>query len=201
MRNVSLLGCGKLGFPLGIKLLEDGFNVKGSTTTVQNLQKFIEIGIEPYVLDAEKQMDSNFFKSDILVLTLPFKKNFEDPHIYKKQIQRVCSYVEPSPIKHIVFTSSSSVYPKDGLPYEPYSDFIPPNKRAEVLLSCEQIILNIPNISVRIIRLGGICRDEGKYKSSSFKRRLITQKDSIKLIKECVHDKSDKKCINGFKII
>ena len=33
MKNVSVLGCGWLGMPLAISLLDEGYSVKGSTTT------------------------------------------------------------------------------------------------------------------------------------------------------------------------
>ena len=59
-----------------------------------------------------------------------------------------------SSIKHIVFTSSSSIYPKDNNIYLPTEKFRPANIRAEVLLDCEQELYKMKNISVIIIRLG-----------------------------------------------
>ena len=37
MRNVSILGCGWLGKPLAISLLDDGYSLKGSTTKEEKL--------------------------------------------------------------------------------------------------------------------------------------------------------------------
>ena len=74
----------------------------------------------------------------------------------KKQIKRVCDSVRFSSIKHIVFTSSCSVYPKDDKLYLPTDKFIPPNTRAEILLDCEEALCKLKNISVITIRLGGI---------------------------------------------
>ena len=86
MKQISLLGCGKLGYPLAIKLLKQGYVIKGSTTTPEKMSKLKNSGIIPYLIDVNKKMNLDFFNSDILVLTLPYKKSFPDPKIYKKQI-------------------------------------------------------------------------------------------------------------------
>ena len=156
MYKISLLGCGYLGFPLGIKLLESGHHVKGSTTSLLKFKQLKKSGILPYLIKLESMDSLDFFESDILVLTLPFKKTFTDPVIYKDQIQIVCDQVRMSSIKHIVFTSSSSVYPKDKRLYISSDHFIPTNTRSEVLLECEKMLNALENISVVTIRLGGI---------------------------------------------
>ena len=137
MNRISLLGCGKLGLPLGLQLIDRGYYVKGSTTTASKIDKFKQSGIIPYLLNIDKLVESDFFKSDILVLTLPYKKSFSDPNIYKNQIKRVCDSIKFSSIKHVVFTSSSSVYPKDAKLYLPTDKFIPPYIRAEIARSLE----------------------------------------------------------------
>ena len=80
-----------------------------------------------------------------------FKKTFKDPHIYKNQIKVVCDRVKMSPIQHIVFTSSSSVYPKDSTIYSVSDNFEPPNLRAKVLLECEKTLNRLENISVGML--------------------------------------------------
>ena len=142
MKTISLLGCGKLGFPLALKLLNDGYNIKGSTTTTSKIEKLKQSGITPYLINIENSIESDFFNSDILVLTLPYKKSISDPNIYKNQIKKVCDSLIYSSIKHIIFTSSSSVYPKDDKLYFPCEKFIPPNLRAEILLDCERELCN-----------------------------------------------------------
>ena len=51
MKNVSLLGCGWLGKPLAVSLINDGFLVKGSTTSEMKIQELETLGIEPYLID------------------------------------------------------------------------------------------------------------------------------------------------------
>ena len=201
MNRISLLGCGKLGLPLGLKLIDRGYYVKGSTTTASKIDKFKQSGIIPYLLNIDKLVESDFFKSDILVLTLPYKKSFSDPNIYKNQIKRVCDSLKFSSINHVVFTSSSSVYPKDAKLYLPTDKFIPPNIRAEILLDCEAVLNQLKNISVITIRLGGIYGVGRKINKSKKNRRLIKQNDAISLIKESIRRVGEHDCINGFTIM
>ena len=53
MKTISLLGCGKLGFPLALDLLETGYHIKGSTTTPSKIEKLEQSGITPYLLNIE----------------------------------------------------------------------------------------------------------------------------------------------------
>ena len=201
MQNISLLGCGKLGFPLALDLLNEGYNIKGSTTTTSKIDKLKQSGIIPYLINIEELIELDFFNSDILVLTLPYKKSFSDSNSYKAQIKKVCDSLIFSSIKHIIFTSSSSVYPKDNKLYLPTDKFIPPNTRAEILLDCEQALYKMKNVSVIIIRLGGIYGVGRKINKSKKARRLIKQSDAISLIKESIKRVGENDFINGFQIM
>ena len=48
--KISILGCGWLGFPLAKKLIEIGFEVKGSTTSENKLALLKSNNIEPFLL-------------------------------------------------------------------------------------------------------------------------------------------------------
>ena len=200
MKTISLLGCGSLGFPLAIKLLQNGYNVKGSTTTTSKLQQLKKAGIIPYLIDVDNIIPLDFFTSDVLVITLPYKKSFIEPSIYKNQVKKVCEYVKTSSIQHIVFTSSSSVYPKDGNIYLTSDTFTPTTLRAKVLLECEDMLNKLENISVATIRLGGIYSDEKQIKKSTNPRKLVSHKDAIKHIEHGINRVGKNHCINGFKI-
>ena len=201
MKIISLLGCGHLGFPLAHDLLQKGYSVKGSTTMPSKLKRLKLAGIIPYMINCGKIMSSDFFEADVLILTLPYKKSFSDPNVYKDQIKRVCEKVKTSNIKHIVFTSSSSVYPKDDRIYLPSDNFIPTNLRAKVLLECEGLLNELENISVVTIRLGGIYDAEHLIKKSTKPRRLVSNKDAIEHIHNAINKVGDNVCINGFTIL
>ena len=199
MKKISLLGCGKLGYPLAIKLLNQGYTIKGSTTSISKIPILKNSGIKPFLIDIEKKIELDFFNSDILVLTLPYKKSFPDPRIYKKQIEIIWDKTKNSSIKHIVFTSSSSIYPKNGINYSPSDTFLPETERAKILLKCENIIQSSTKISSIIIRLGGIFGSNRNVKSSDKKRRLIKETDAINLIINNINRFGENDIINGFK--
>jgi len=199
MDKISLLGCGYLGFPLALKLFEKGYCVKGSTRSNVKFNQLKNSGIIPYLIDVDNMESLDFFESDILVLTLPFKRTFTDPNVYKEQITTISDKVRISSIKHIVFTSSSSVYPKNNIKYLPTDDFIPVNTRSETLLECEKILSGLENISVAIIRLGGIYGFGRLIKKSVNPRRLVSHEEALKLIENGINEIGSSSCINGFK--
>ena len=198
MDKISLLGCGYLGFPLALKLFEKGYCVKGSTRSPVKFNHLKKSGIIPYLIDVDNMESLDFFESDILVLTLPFKRTFIDPKVYKEQIITICDKVRVSSIRHIVFTSSSSVYPKNNIKYLPTDDFIPVNTRSETLLECEEILNGLENISVAIIRLGGIYGFGRVIKKSVRPRRLVSHEEALKLIENGINEIGSSSCINGF---
>ena len=132
------------------------------------------------------------------MLTLPYKKSFTDPTIYRNQLNIVCDNVKKSSIQHIVFTSSSTVYPKDSKIYSPSDNFKPVNLRAKVLLECEEIINKLDNISVVTIRLGGIYGAGRLLKESTKHRRLVSHHDALKHIENGINMVGNNDCINGF---
>jgi 3-hydroxyisobutyrate dehydrogenase-like beta-hydroxyacid dehydrogenase len=50
MKQISILGCGWLGFPLAKSLHQKGFRVYGSTTSVEKISVFENAGITPFSL-------------------------------------------------------------------------------------------------------------------------------------------------------
>lgn len=67
--KVSILGCGWLGFPLAKKLIEIGFEVKGSTTTENKLAVLKSNKIAPYLLSFLKLKLANVFLIFCTILT------------------------------------------------------------------------------------------------------------------------------------
>lgn len=50
MKPISILGCGWLGLPLAKSLLEKGFSVKGSTTSIKKIALLEKFGIHPHIV-------------------------------------------------------------------------------------------------------------------------------------------------------
>lgn len=103
-KTISILGCGWLGKPLAIKLIEKGYAVKGSTTTPSKLNDFKYLGIIPFIISLENLTATinDFLTSEVLIIALP-SKNIEG---FKKLIK----FIEKSFVKKVLFVSSTSVY-------------------------------------------------------------------------------------------
>ena len=103
MKNVSILGCGWLGKSLAVSLLNDGYTVKGSTTSEEKLETLEFNNIEPYIVDISsfEEFDS-FLNSDILIIAITSKDidGFEN----------LISQIKNSSIQKVIFISSTSVY-------------------------------------------------------------------------------------------
>ena len=103
MKRVSILGCGWLGKPLAISLLDEGFSVKGSTTSDEKLETLEMNNIEPYIVNiSDFEEFDGFLNSDILIIAITSKDvdGFEN----------LISQIENSDIRKVIFISSTSVY-------------------------------------------------------------------------------------------
>ena len=103
MKRVSVLGCGWLGKSMAISLLEEGYSVKGSTTSEEKLETLEMNNIESYIVDISdfEEYDS-FLNSDILIIAITSKDvdGFEN----------LISQIENSDVRKVIFISSTSVY-------------------------------------------------------------------------------------------
>jgi len=192
-KSISILGCGWLGLPLAQHLIKHGFMVKGSTTTESKLSLLKESKIEPYLLTASDQCQgegiSSFFQSRILFLNIPFRRNLDDPNLYKKQIDAIVLHVAASPIEHVIFASSTSIYPatiKEALEDGPIK---PDNPRSEALYGVEQSLSGHQDFQSTIIRFSGLYGGKRKIgRVLAGRTGLIDANSPVNLIhlKDCV---------------
>lgn len=105
MNTISILGCGWLGKPLAISLLNDGYKIKGSTTSEKKLELLEMNGIEPYLVDiSDFEEYDTFLNADILIIAITSKDvdGFES----------LIAQIQESSIQKVIFISSTSVYGK-----------------------------------------------------------------------------------------
>lgn len=102
--TISIFGCGWLGFPLAKSFLNNDFSVKGSTTSNEKLQDLKTIGIQPFLVKLEELPTTilEFLNAEILIVNIP-SKNIEG-------FKNLIPFIEKSPIKKVLFISSTSVY-------------------------------------------------------------------------------------------
>lgn len=114
--QVSVLGCGWVGLALAAELVQRGHSVKGSVTHAEKLGELARAGVEGYLLELTPTLTGDvkdFFDTDALLVTLPPKRREAGTRErYPAQIQAALEHVPPK--THVVFTSSTSVYPELG---------------------------------------------------------------------------------------
>ncbi|MEN8765049.1 MAG: NAD(P)H-binding protein [Wenyingzhuangia sp.] len=190
-KSISILGCGWLGLPLAKSLVDDGFTVKGSTTTTDKLEVLLSNQIQPYVLNIEDKIDGNwphFIQSEILLINIPFRRQKPFYHTYKSLIKSL----EQSSIKHVIFVSSTAVYAEVNREITSTENFkVNPAKKE--LIDFETLFKNNSRFDTTVIRFAGLIggnrnpghffKDDRIVKNGLAPVNLIHLEDCIGIIK------------------
>jgi len=153
MIKIAILGCGWLGLPLAKHLLQSGYHVNGSTTSIEKQKKMIDTGINSFVLDLDNLNNDldEFLDVDELIITIPPRlKN------HTKTIQKLISKIESSTIKRVIYTSSISVYGNTAGIITEKTATSPVRSSVIQIIETEQLLFNNPKFKTNIIRLGGL---------------------------------------------
>mgnify|MGYP003146270155 CR=1 FL=1 len=184
MNSVSILGCGWLGKPLALSFLEDGFNVKGSTTSEEKVDELEALGIETHLVNiADFEEYDTFLESDILVIAITFKD------IYG--FENFIAQVQDSPIQKVIFISSTSVYPSANRVLTEEDETVKSD-----LVEIENLFKQNTFFETTIIRFGGLFGDD-RHPANWFKKgrkipqpkgfvNMIHREDCIEIIHEVI---------------
>jgi nucleoside-diphosphate-sugar epimerase len=203
--KVSILGCGWLGFPLAKKLIEIGFEVKGSTTTENKLTVLKSNKIVPYLLELTEHKISESISdfldnSDILIIDIPpgLRKITEatSEKTFVNKIKTLLPFMENSTIEKVIFISSTSVYADTATISTVTEESVlhPDTESGKQLVEVENLLRNNSNFQTTIIRFGGLIgEDRNIVKMLTGKTNvanpdapinLIHQQDCIEIICE-----------------
>eukprot|EP01136_Pigoraptor_vietnamica_P025247 Opistho-1_new@79037 len=153
--KISILGCGWLGLPLGKYLVENGHEVKGSTTSEIKFPLLQSVGIQPFFLKfspvVEGEELAEFLQSGTLIICIPPRagKYGEDYHI--QQIQSLIPAIKKTSIQSIIYTSSTSVYPDLNREITEEDEVIV----SSALIKVEEL-LKVLEVQTTILRCGGL---------------------------------------------
>jgi len=201
--TISILGCGWLGLPLAESLIEQGHHIKGSTTTAAKISGLEDKGIEPYLIKLEPELKCKnceaFWNSDLLILNIPPGRNRKNVIAHHTtQIQSVAERIQDSSIGHVIFISSTSVYPElcGVVAEEDIKEGKAGRDSGEALLRAEKILSENEAFETTILRFGGLYgydRHPVKYlagKTGLAKGKapvnLIHRDDCIKIIEQII---------------
>lgn len=191
--TVSILGCGWLGKPFGATLVNEGYIVCGSTTQAAKVSDLAALGIRPFVITFNPQAVGDnlhdFFRCDILVISIPPRTRTTPPEVYLSQLEQVVQRARENSVQHILYISSTAVYPDvNRIVTEDDAD------ATSHLVKAEAIIRSFA--STTVIRFGGLvgpARHPGRFlagkKDLSGKNtpvNIIHQRDCIGIMKRVV---------------
>ncbi len=164
--EISILGCGWLGLPLAKKLIENGFSIKGSTTSEEKLTVLEENKIQSYLIALyEDKIIGNitsFLKeSEVLIIDIPPKLRGAQSENFVSKIKNLIIEIEKSAIKKVLFISSTSVYGdlpifSTALEVTEESALNPDSEGGKQLLEVEQLLQSNPNFKTTVVRFGGL---------------------------------------------
>jgi nucleoside-diphosphate-sugar epimerase len=165
MTQISLLGCGWLGFPLAKSLIENGFVVKGSTTSEEKILKLKEANIIPFLIQVEEEkvvgeMDAFLQDSSILIIDIPPKLRTNLSESFVSKIKTLLPFIEKSSVKKILFVSSTSVYADDNSMITEELQPKPETESGKQLLEVETLLMNTTHFQTTVLRFGGLIGDD-----------------------------------------
>ena len=169
MKNnkISILGCGWLGLPLAKKLIENGYEVKGSTTSESNLELLKNAGISPYQIKMEENeitgnMESFLENTDVLLVDVPPKLRGDFTENFVQKIKNLIPFVENSKVEKVLFVSSTSVY-GDTFPIQELDEesaLNPDTESGKQLVEVEKLLQSNENFQTTVLRFGGLIGPE-----------------------------------------
>lgn len=197
--KIAVLGCGWLGFPLARRLVQEGYQVKGSVTKEAKISKLAAAGIEPFQIDLSvfdcSKVDSFLRDIEVLIIMVPPKHQSADFDLITS-IQLLLDRAVKHKVPRVLYTSSISVYEDTAaIPICSEQDvWKRPTERATKLLQAEEMIMRGETFQACVLRLGGLLgMDRHPIKYLAGKQNvpnpaapvnLVHQKDCIGVIVE-----------------
>jgi nucleoside-diphosphate-sugar epimerase len=198
--TITILGCGWLGLPLAKALIKKGYPVKGSTTSEENLETLRDAGIEPYLVTLDPEVNgeeiTDFLHSDILIVNIPPERRDDIVEYHIEQFSSLIDALGQSPVRSLLFVSSTSVFPSLGREVTEEDANTPETLAGEALLHVEEMLMLESGFQTTVVRFGGLVgydRNPEKYlgsmkeiQSPDQPMNLIHRDDCINIIMEII---------------
>ncbi|MBC8767262.1 SDR family NAD(P)-dependent oxidoreductase [Arenibacter sp. BSSL-BM3] len=211
-KRIGILGCGWLGLPLAISLLEDKHTIYGTTSSDSKIAILEKHNIIPYLIVLNKiGIEGNIKKFlselDLLIINVPPNLRSAPKESFAEKMFHLHSEIKNSPLKRIIFISSTSVYGNiNGIITED-SPALPNTESGKQLLASENIFLKDGQLDTTVIRFGGLIgpkRHPVKFLSGKTDLgngddpiNLIHLNDCIGIIKTVINGDYKNRILNG----
>lgn len=162
MKSVSIVGLGWLGLPLARHLKNLGWEVKGTKRTHEGVEQMRLIRLETYHLELTPDINADpddlteLLSVDALVINIPPSQYFFHLQHYVQGVKNLVNEALLHGIQHIIFISSTSVFPDISAEFDEESHFEPQSEMSKALLEIEQWLFELKDVDCDIIRFGGL---------------------------------------------
>lgn len=160
IEKIGVIGCGWLGLPLAIELVNKGYYLKGTTTTREKLTTLSSHQIDPFLVQLNPALIGDdlktFFNVDLLIINIPPKRNQSLANDYLDKMSNIAVAIKDSSISKIIFVSSTSVYPEDKMVVTEETAIDVNSSSAISLYNAEEIFRNLENVETTVIRMAGL---------------------------------------------
>jgi nucleoside-diphosphate-sugar epimerase len=165
MTQISILGCGWLGFPLAKALVNNKFSVKGSTTSIDKISILQSAGIIPFIVQLEEQKISEsvtdfLANSQILIVNIPPKLRGNSTESFVDKIATLIPFIEKSTIEKVLFVSSTSVYGEDNGLVTEDTRLNPDSEGGRQLAIIESLLQKNTHFETTLLRFGGLIGED-----------------------------------------
>ena len=209
---LGVIGCGWLGFPLAISLINEGYQVHGSSTSAEKIISLKNEGIIPFLIaltenDIVGDISKFLAQVDVLVINIPPKLRGSHRENYVKKMQLLHQEVKKSSLQKVIFVSSTSVYGNCTGEVTEATMPQPTTESGKQLLEVENIFKNDTSLQTTVIRFGGLIGPNrhpitmlsGRRELSNGNHpvNLIHLDDCIRIIKAVLQNSWWKETLNG----
>lgn len=158
-KTISILGCGWYGLELAKALVEQGYLVKGSSTTFEKLELLSAYQIQPFLINIQKEeekYDPVFFQSELLFICIPPRRNTAEQADFHHKIERIIAAAKQNKITQLIFISSTAVYGDTNSTLNELDIPKPETESGKAMLKVEYLLRNQPDFTTTIIRFAGL---------------------------------------------
>ncbi|MFT5127994.1 MAG: nucleoside-diphosphate-sugar epimerase [Rhodothermales bacterium] len=204
--RIAIFGCGWLGKPLAEALVADSWEVRGSTRASD-----LPAGVQPYHFDLRADSSpgifGDFFAADIAIIAFPPGRSPDVETRLPAQVAVLAAAIAESATRHVIFTSSTSVYPSCNQRVDETCTLPPDKASGRALLAAESALRSSPGFDCSIVRLAGLIgpgRCPGNFLAGKTDVRggdcpvnLIHQADVIGIVREVIAQNAWDKLFNA----
>ncbi len=189
------MGCGWLGFPLALALLEEGYIMRGTSTTDSKIDLLTSKGIQAFkVALRSDKIEGPLFEFlhelDVLVINIPPGMRKNPSESYFEKMKLLYKGIKDKSVGKIVFVSSTSVYGNAEGEISEEDRAQPVTDSARQLLKSEKLFLEDDQLHTTVVRFGGLIGpDRHPVTMLSGKTGIKNGAEAVNLIHldDCIH--------------